>query len=170
MITIAESGLTFGPYPDEHCFYVEKSATYQAVREHVHMAEFLLLRPREKKPHQIWVVEAKSSSPRGENPIRFGEFIGEIRQKLTNGLTLGIAARLKRHRVAEAELSPDFKSLDLANAEFRLVLVINGHRQEWLPELQNALNRELGATLKTWGGMAVAVLNAEGARKHGLIL
>ena len=171
MVTIAESGLVFGPYRDEHCFHVEKSATYQRVRDRVHMAEFLLLRPKEKRTHQIWVEAAKASSPRSGNPIRFDQFIDEIGQKLTNGLTLGVSARLKRHKAAETELSADFKSFDLATVEFRLVLVIKGHKPDWLPELQNALTAKLHALVRTWalGGMSIAVLNEEGARRHGLI-
>ncbi len=170
-MTIAESGLVFGPFHDAHCFYIEKSAVYLAVQNRVPMAEFLLLQPKAARPLRVWVVEAKKSSPQSGDFIRFHHFIDETRQKLTNGLTLGVAARLKRHVAAENELSPDFKSMDLATAEFRLVLVINGHKREWLPELQNALSKALHTVVRTWalGSMAVVVLNEEGARKHGLI-
>jgi hypothetical protein len=32
---IIESGMTFGPYPAGHCFYVEKSDCYSQIQEGV---------------------------------------------------------------------------------------------------------------------------------------
>ena len=170
MMQIEESGLTFGPYADEHCFHIEKSATYRRIQDCVHMAKFLLLQPRVDRSARILVDEAKSSTPRTADPVRFKQFIAEVGQKLLNGVTLGIASRLQRHQTANVELSPDFKTLDLATVEFRLILIINGHKAEWLPDLQDALNKELHSTARTWGKLAVAVLNEEGARKHHLIV
>lgn len=48
------------------------------------MAEFLLLRQQQSGP-TVWVVEAKSSSPRPETQPDFTAFIDEIRRKLTHG-------------------------------------------------------------------------------------
>ena len=42
MDPIIESGMTFGPYADEHCFHIEESATYKKIQDGVRMAEFLL--------------------------------------------------------------------------------------------------------------------------------
>jgi len=126
---IIESGMTFGPYPAGQCFYIEKSACYDKVQEGVQMAEFLLLKQQQQGP-TVWVVEAKSSSPRPETQPNFAEFIDEIRTKLTNGFLLAVAARLQRHPAAENELPDAFKTLDLKARGFRFVLVINGHKQE----------------------------------------
>jgi hypothetical protein len=165
-----ESGMTFGPFPDGQCFYIEKSACYEKVQEGVQMAEFLLLKQQQQGP-TVWVVEAKSSSPRPETQPNFTEFIDEIRNKLTNGFLLAVAARLQRHPVAESELPDAFKTLDLKARGFRFVLVINGHKQEWLEPLQNALVQALKPVVKTWAlpATSVAVLNHELAVKHGLI-
>jgi hypothetical protein len=38
---IVESGMTFGPYPDGRCFYIEKSNTYADIQQGVQMAEYL---------------------------------------------------------------------------------------------------------------------------------
>lgn len=172
MVIIAESGLSFGPFADGHCFNIEKSATYTRVQHRVPMAEFLLLQLRENRPSRILIVEAKSSSPRSGDATRFDQFIEEVRAKLTNGLALWVAAHLKRHKTADAELSAQFKSLDLAQTEFRLVLIIKDHQPQWLGELQDALRKKLHAVVKTWalGGDAVVVPNESGARKHGLVL
>jgi hypothetical protein len=169
---IIESGMTFGPFPEGHCFYIERSATYQKVKDGVKMAEFLLLRFKDGHPPTVWVVEAKSSTPRPETQPNLDEFIDEIRKKLTNALSLGLAACLKRHEDADAELSEPFKALDLSVAGFRLVLVIKDHKKDWLPPLQEALSKALKSTVKTWAlpATAVAVINDDLARSHGLIL
>lgn len=31
-VTIAESGMTFGPFSKEHCFYIEKSNVYNKLQ------------------------------------------------------------------------------------------------------------------------------------------
>ncbi len=168
---IIESGMTFGPYPAGQCFYIEKSACYEKVEEGVQMAEFLLLKQQQQGP-TVWVVEAKSSSPRPETQPNFAEFIDEIRTKFTNGFLLAVAARLQRHPAAEDELPAAFKALDLQAQGFRFVLVINGHKREWLEPLQSALVQALMPVVKTWAlpATSVAVLNHELAQKHGLIL
>lgn len=166
-----ESGMTFGPYAEGHCFRVEQSNTGKAIQNGVQMAEFLLLRTQPNSPPSIWIVEAKKSSPRPETQPNFDHFISEIRDKLTNALTVGVASILNRHPAAAAELPDAFKNLNLAAAGFRLVLIINGHEKAWLPPLQEALRGALNATTKTWalGPNAVAAINHEDAKRFGLI-
>ncbi|MGL5498332.1 MAG: hypothetical protein ACRDCQ_15405, partial [Aeromonas sobria] len=62
---IIESDMIFGPYPAGRCFYIEKSAIYEQIQSGVQMAEFLLLKDQQQGM-AVWVVEAKSSSPRPE--------------------------------------------------------------------------------------------------------
>lgn len=166
-----ESEMTFGPYPDGHCFRVEVSETYRAIQDKVQMAEFLLLRTQEDAPPFVWIVEAKQSSPRPETQPNFNEFIGEIRDKLANALAVGVASILKRHPSADAELPELFKALDLGATGFRLVLIINGHQKAWLQPLQDALRSALHATAQSWalGPNAVVVINHEDAKRFGLI-
>ena len=135
------------------------------------MAEFLLLRQQQEGP-TVWIVEAKSSSPRPETQPNFSEFIDEIRSKLTHGLLLALAARLQRHPAAADELPDSFRTLDLKTQGFRFVLVINGHKQEWLAPLQSELSLVLKPIVKTWAlpATSVVVLNHELAQKYGLIL
>ena len=139
MEPIVESGMTFGPYQDGHCFHIEKSATYATIQDGVQMAELCLLKTHLNSPPLIWIVEAKQSSPRAEAQPNFNEYIGEIRAKLANALALCAASILRRHPTAAAELPETFKTVDLATTGFRLVLVINGHHESWLPPLQDAL-------------------------------
>lgn len=167
---IVESEMTFGPYPEGECFYIEKSQCYRKIQQGVPIAEFLLLQQQKKGP-VVWIIEAKSSSPRPETRPNFKEFIDEIRNKLTNAFWLIVAARLQRHSSADAELSEPFKRLNLQTQRFRLALVIRGHQKDWLPPLQDALNRALCPTIKTWGlpSSSVVVLSDDSARQYGLI-
>jgi hypothetical protein len=170
MQPFVESGMTFGPYAEGHCFHVERSETYRAIKDGVKMAEFLLLRTQGEGLPYIWIIEAKSGSPRPETQSDFNVFIGEIRDKLTNALAIGIASILNRHPAA-ADLPAGFKKIDLAVAGFRLVLIVNGHHKDWLPPLQEALRSALHATTKTWalGPNAVVAINQEDAKRFGLI-
>lgn len=168
---IIESGMTFGPYPAGQCFYIEKSKCYEKVKEGVQIAEFLLLK-QQLSGTTVWVVEAKSSTPRPETQPNFDSFIEEIRNKLANGFLLAVAARLQRHPEAEDELPEPFKTFDLTVQQFRFVLVINGHKAEWLVPLQNALSLALKPLVKAWAlpSTSVAVLNHEQAQEKGLIV
>lgn len=168
--TIAESGMHFGPYPDDDCFEIEGSKLYQRIQSGVMMCEFALIRRPNGKPVSIWLVEAKSSSPRPATQPNFDEFIDEIRQKLCNGLQAVVAACLQRHPEAADELPAGFRALSLRE-DWRLVLVINGHRESWLEPLQNALNISLQVVVKSFGlpANAVAVINDVKARQLGLI-
>ncbi|MDL2268731.1 hypothetical protein LJC71_02330 [Desulfosarcina sp. OttesenSCG-928-A07] len=169
---IVESGMKFGPYPEGQCFYIEKSACYAAIQDHIQMAEFLLLRTKNGKPPVLWIVEAKSSTPRPQIQPNFDNFISEIREKLINAFSLGWASCLKRHQIAKTELPEAFKALDLSQTDVKFVLVIKGHEDAWLPPLQDALRIALRSTVKAWafGPTSVVVINDALAKQYGLIL
>ncbi|NET61080.1 MAG: hypothetical protein F6K47_34630 [Symploca sp. SIO2E6] len=139
---IFESGMTFGLYPEGHCFHIEQSKTYQGIKDKVKIAEFLLYRKTNQPT--VLIIEAKRSSPRPETRPDFDEFIAEIQEKFSNTLHLFIATRLKRH-LTWSECSEIFQNLDLERTGFRLILIINGHQEErdaWQEEIQ-ALKKSL---------------------------
>lgn len=172
---ILESGMRFGPYPAGQCFYIEKSQSYKRIEEGVQIAEFLLLHQKAGQPPVVWIIEAKSSSPNPANPVDFPQYIDDIRCKLTNAFLLCIAARLNRHNApADApanELPAPFQALDLQHTGFRFVLVINGHKEEWLAPVQEALSLALKPVVKTWvlPPFSVVVLNHDLAAQNGLV-
>lgn len=170
-LTIEESGMTFGPFQEDHCFWIEKSASYRAIQLGVPIAEFLWLRTRRSRA-VVWVVEARSSSPRPETQPRFDEYISEIKDKLVNALSLGLALHLGRHPGTSGELPAPFQQLDPGKTDFRLVLVIRRSEDDWLFPVQDALVQCLRPTVRAWGlgANAVAVINDEKARKVGLIV
>ncbi|MDZ4287820.1 MAG: hypothetical protein U0984_07670, partial [Prosthecobacter sp.] len=169
-VTIEESGMVFGPYNEGECFRIEASEAYRAIQTGVMMAEFLLIRNSSDR-RAVWIIEAKSRSPHAGAKQRFDEFIGELREKLVNALHLGLASCLGRHRAAEHQLPQAFRDLDLKVVAFRLIVVIKGHEDDWLPPLDDALNAALNATIKTWalGANSVVVINDRLARARGLI-
>ena len=61
--------------------------------------------------------------------------------------------------------------MDLQKIDFRFVLVINGHQQEWLPPLQDTLTKALRTIVKVWNlpPLSVVVLNHLMAEEYGLI-
>ncbi|NER45390.1 MAG: hypothetical protein F6J92_01485 [Symploca sp. SIO1A3] len=166
---IVESGMRFGPYPEGHCFHIEQSKTYQRIKkDQVKIAEFLLY--RNTNPPTLLIIEAKSSSPRPETQPDFDEFIAEIQEKFSNTLHLFIATRLKRHPTW-SECSEIFQNIDLEIGGFRLILIINGHQEEWLPPLQDALRQALKPIVKIWNleSPSVAVMNEDMAQEQGII-
>lgn len=169
-LTLIESGMKFGPYSKDTCFWIEKSAVYQKIKDRIKIAEFLwVTEPRHGA--KILIVEAKSSSPRPETQPNFDTFVAEVRDKMANALTLFLGVRLGRHGTASDELPEHLRNAELTTQGFTFVLVIRGHRPEWLAPLQDALNAELYATAKTLGLKSpfVAAINEEMARSHGLI-
>ncbi|MXZ82628.1 MAG: hypothetical protein F4Z10_02845 [Synechococcus sp. SB0666_bin_14] len=174
-IPITESGMDFGPFAQDECFHVEESKAYKAIQDGVKMAEFLLLRANDSTSNNnaaIWIVEAKSSSPRPDNPSGdFGRFIDEIKQKLVNALSLGLACVLGRHPQAETELPSAFKNISLSRVQVKFVVVIKGRSDDTLSPITDALKKALHPTIKTWAfdPASVIVLNEALAREYGLI-
>lgn len=178
---IIESGLTFGPFPEGYCFYIEKSDIYKRInkdvqrvnqenKEGVKIAEFLLLRD-DTDSHTIWIIEAKSSAPRPKSgKDDFDKYIKDICDKFVNSLIL--TSSLKRNPDVNDKLSDNFKQIDIASAQFVFILVINGFKTDWIPPLQDALRKALRLTIIKWSlsSKNVLVLNEEGAREEKLIL
>ncbi len=168
--TIHESEMSFGPFPEGHCFYIEKSKIYKKLQPSVQIAEFLLIHSEE--PPVVWIVEAKSSSPHPMNQTDFDVFIDEIKNKLVNAFSLGMAACLNRHQLEPGEISPNFSDISIEKVDCRFILVIKGHQESWLAPLKDALEKVLHVTLKIWGLQpknSVVVLNDDLARQYHLI-
>lgn len=165
---ITESEMTFGSYPEEHCFYIETSNVYKAIKDDgVKIAEFLLF--KQDKIPSIFIIEAKKSSPQPISQPNFDSYINDIKDKFSNSLALFIAIHLTRHN--NSELSDCFKQLELSDVNFVLVLVVKNHKEKWLPPLLKALHKSLKSTSKIWNlkGIWLKVLNEEGAREIGLV-
>lgn len=165
MISIYESDMKFGPFEEENVFYIEKSNLYQNISEGVQMAEFIL-----KKDKNLIFIEAKSSSPKQlkKDDGSPSEFIVEVSNKLINALELLISAKLRVLTDDKKELNNFIDINDISEYNIKFRLVINGHKKEWLTNVQDALQKKLKAYRKIWK-IEVKVLNDEIARQYGLI-
>ena len=79
-------------------------------------------------------------------------------------------ATILRH---EGENMPvHVKNVDLSEAHYSFILVIYGHKIEWLPPLMDALKSRLRHTLKLWNipDVAVKVMNERMALDHKIIV
>ena len=168
MITVEESGMTFGPFPKDHFFHIEKSMVYRQIQNQIKMVEFILL-----KQHgdygQIWLVEAKQSSPHPGNLEDWELYLGELKEKFENGLGLFIALCLKRH--TDPDFNQPMRTVDLKNISFKITLVIKDHKSEWLAPLKDAIQQKLLPLCKSFNLTfnPVLVLNDQMALEKGLI-
>lgn len=162
----------FGPFSPGRCFRIEECDAYTKIQGRgVKVVEFIWLREGPEEQPVLWVVEAKSSAPKPGNKQDFPGFIAAFREKCVNAMSMVVSACLHRNQSAANELPGPFRTLDLSVTDFRFILVVKGHKPEWLVSLQEALVRELSATLATWGlsPPGVIVLNDDLAQCQGLI-
>ena len=160
MIVIEESGMKFGPFPEEKVFWIEKSESHLKLGEGVKTVEFLYYL-REKC---ILLIEAKNSSPQPEKG-KFDDYISDITEKFVHSFNLWMTIILRRRsdQVSEEMLKDSIK-----DCLFKFVLVINGHEEAWLPPVREALCKKLIAERKIWGH-EIIVLNDSMAAQKGLI-
>jgi hypothetical protein len=171
---ITESGMKFGPYNNDQCFDIEHSRLYASISNAgVKTAEFLVLKNEQSNcPQILEVVEAKSSTPSPGGKENFDDFISQIRDKFVNALTLCLATCLNRHPKFHGELPGLIQKMDLSQIQVRFVLVIQGHREDWLQPIDDSLNKAMRSTLKIWGfsHKAVVVLNDDMAKERQYIV
>ena len=160
MITIKESGMTFGPFPEEQVYQIEKADAYTTLGESVKAVEFVFRQSKEK----IFFIEAKSSSPMPEGE-KFNTYIGDISDKFLHSFNLWLTLNLGRRK---DEISETILEVPTDTQVFRFILVINGHEETWLPPVRAAIERKMMAEIKIWRH-EVIVINDQQARARGLI-
>ncbi len=171
MVTIRESGMSFGPFESEDCLQLEASPLYARIQQGTKMAEFALRRVN-SEADELWIIEAKQSVPNVDpNPGNFNDFIEEIRDKLINGLHVVFAIWLKRHSTADTGVSAVFQAMGINQPAVRCILVIRGVPNDKLPPIQDAIQKSMRVTCRTLGLSPADVLaiNDEKARTWRLI-
>lgn len=156
-ITIEESGLIFGEYDEADVFHIEHTKLYKSCGGDVKSVEFALY-----KDANILFIEAKKSSPR-----KINKFISEICSEFIHSLEIYFAVILKRLHDKNHEMPANFYSLD--HAEITMILVINGHKREWLAPINYALQKALKRQIRVWN-LSVIAINHEQAYSYGLII
>ena len=165
MNSFVESGMIFGPFPDEKIFRIEQSRMQQACTG-VKTVEFIWHR----KKNVLCFVEAKSSSP--INPTQKKDdapsFSEEIYTKYRDSVELFMVGLLER-RAGHDEIPFDIKNANFKKIQFKFVLILKGHeREDLLAALQMDLERRLSALKSIWGAQ-ILVLNEQMAREEHYI-
>lgn len=165
MLSILESGMEFGCYRPEQVLKIENSQMHKQAGACVKSVEFVLLREKNK----IFFIEAKSSSPKETTSWkRYQEFLDEITEKFIHSFDMLCAwylGRLDDGGQAGAEL----KKATYSKADFVFVLVIRGHKPDWLLPLQEELNQKLRYHKSIWKS-SVIVMNDTIAKECHLIV
>ena len=162
--SIYESGLCFGVFEEECLFHVEKSQIYKSLGSGVSIVDFILC----GKKQEILLIEAKSSSPKPGNQEDFDEFTNGIYNKFAHTIDLYFSLILKRLDDVRGEMPDSFRTVDYSEVKIKLLLVINGHKDEWLPPITNALRSMLKRQIKIWK-LNITVMNDLQAYEYDLL-
>lgn len=165
MITINESGMSFGPFDDSCVFWAEKSKLYKKVgKNKVKTVEFVLA-----EDNKLQFLEAKSSSPKPtrDSTTKFDDFINEIFLKFLHSINLYYSGILGRHETSN-DIPEEIKGIDNQEISIKFILVIKGHEIDWLPPIQEALDQKMVPISAIWNSN-VAVINDTMAEKYKLI-
>lgn len=163
MVTFEESGMTFS-FEENDIFYIEKSERFNRIAG-AKPCECVVMHD-----DKVFLIEAKSSTPRPQNKEQFVTFVGEIAQKFTDSYTYYNSAHQKRQQPDSVSLN--LQSTPLARQNYEFCLIINGHPREWLSPVLEQLKIMMKKTLKLWGfdDACVKVVNEQGALSKGLIV
>lgn len=114
-------------------------------------------------------MEAKCSTPRPQSIEQFGQFICDITDKFVHSMIFYNAVML-RH---QEEMLPEvIKKVDLRTVRYSFVLIIHGHKLEWLPPLMDALRSKMRDMLRLWNiaDIDMKVMNDQMALDSQLIV
>lgn len=162
---IIESGMIFGNYSPDRIFKIENSYLHKCAGSGIRSVEFILLKGTKK----VFFIEAKSSSPKSDTSLeKYQEFLDEIANKFIHSFEILCAWYLGRMN-DNGEIGTKLKTVSTIEADFIFVLVIRGHKKEWLLPLQEELNQKLHYHNSIWKSRVI-VLNDEMAKKYNLIL
>lgn len=165
MVTIAESGVTFGHFIEDDLFHVETSLHVKSLVG-IKVCEFVWWSAGQRK---LVFIEAKSSVPNPQKNLQdYENYFAEIYEKLENSLQLLLAASLSRPAILGNELRAGIASVDWQETDIQFYLVIPRAPKEYLPPLSDKLTGLLRRHLTIWNANA-KVINEELARIEGLL-
>ena len=95
-----------------------------------------------------------------------GKFNSEIADKFIHSFDLYLSALLERH--LPQRITGRFAAQDHGKERYKFVLVIHGHRIEWLPPLKAALEKKIMFHRKIWKS-DVILMNESIAQEYKLV-
>ena len=132
MITIKESGVTFGHFDEKDIYKIENSAGHQGLGDGFKIVEFTYLRS-----NVLFFIEAKSSIPKPESTSDYEAFWQEILEKFENALLLELMGCLRRN-------------IDCETIDIHLRLVIKQIKKKHLPPITDKFRARFKKVLKLW--------------------
>ncbi|MCK6233141.1 hypothetical protein [Stenotrophomonas indicatrix] len=163
-VEITESGVTFGPFPDEDVYAVESCPSATALGANIKRVEFIV-RLDAGQRDKFSLVEAKSSIPRATE-----SFWTEILEKFQHSLLIWSWGASGRHSNVHAALPAVFKEEGWWNKDIEFILVIPGAPDHMLPTFSDQF-RGLALGFYRASGIdfsRIVVLNHDHAHRHGL--
>lgn len=163
MIQVRESNMLF-EFEEDQIFPIENSQLHTEIGEGIKSVEFVV----SLKEQEFAFIEAKSSSPQPtkDNQEKFDTFIKDVSDKFVHAFNMFLTAIL--HRYHDEAIPTNFLEMNKEAAVFKFILIIKGHRMEWLQPLQDAFSKHLLYHRKIWGSHVV-VMNEELARDYSLV-
>ena len=122
---------------------------------------------------RIALIEAKASVPNDKNVERLSSLFADISKKFADSLELFSDMKSKRYgEEAFMRLPVKLRFSKLGYDQYHIVLIIHGHRLEWLTGLLDALKYELRSVVKQWNlkDSNVKVYNDEFAKEYNFIV
>lgn len=163
-----ESFMKFS-FADDDVFRIEDDPLVENIKGIESCECIVLLNPN------VALIEAKSSSPQPklENQERFKEFIDDIKKKFSDSLRLFNEIKAKKHgEEAYLRLPVNLLGITISPDQYLIILIIHGHKLEWLIGLIDALRDSLREVVNQWNikDSNIKVFNEEEALKHQLIV
>lgn len=169
-ITIDESGVTFGPFPNDNIFLIEKSKFYDNGRDKLKTVEFVYVN---SSATNLLFLEAKTTAPNINNPASKEDiqiYLNDLEKKFHHSLAVTFGLIQGRHEDEIDEVSSKIKNVDLKTIKIVLTLVITNFKIEWLPEWQDLLNEEFRGLKRAWKNVEIYVINKEIAKEKNLVV
>ncbi|MBO1520438.1 hypothetical protein [Oceanisphaera pacifica] len=165
MITITESGVTFGPFAQDTIFRVENSPCAARLGG-IKACEFVWWSASNNK---LVFIEARASVPNPQKSLsEYEQYFSDMLEKFDNSLQLLLAGTAPRHTELVRELGPSMANINWQQADIQFYLVIPRAPREFLNSLTDKLRQTLHRQLKIWR-INIFVINEDMARSHGLL-
>lgn len=162
MAAFKESKMTFD-FADDSFYHIEKSPLHSQVKGYATCECIVMLQDK------VTLLEAKSSTPNPRNEEDFDNFICDIVAKFRDTMSFYHAVML---RYDEENMGAEIKSVNLKDANYQFLLIVHGHKEEWLPPVMDELKSKLRHILKIWRvkDTDVKVINDTIAKKLNIIV
>ena len=167
MVSIIESGVTFGDFSEHDVYKIENSQGHKSLGQGFKIVEFTYI-----NKNNLFVIEAKSTIPRPTNVDDYNKFWAEIFEKFENSLLLQLMGCLERNEIVQQELPTHHKKIQWNKTSIKLRLVIPEAPLEALPPLTDSFRQKVHKIKTLWNipNDDIFVLNKAKALQENLII